>query len=69
MPADAGACQWRTRLRGISPRSSNFPGCGATCVGRFVEDTRLLGERTPEQWQQDAFGQVDALLRALGLSA
>jgi len=23
--------------------------------------------RSPEQWQQDAFGQVDAWLRALGL--
>jgi len=29
----------------------------------------VLGELTPEQWQQDAFGQVDAWLRALGLKA
>jgi hypothetical protein len=36
-------------------------------VRRFVEDTHVLGERTPEQWQQDAFGQIDALLRAMGL--
>lgn len=32
-----------------------------------VEDTNVLGDRSPEQWQQDAFGQVDAWLRALGL--
>jgi hypothetical protein len=36
-------------------------------VRRFVEDTKILGERTPDQWQQDAFGQVDAWLRALGI--
>ena len=40
---------------------------GPTSVRRFVQDTKVLGERTPEQWQQDAFGQVDAWLRALGL--
>ena len=34
---------------------------------RFVEDTRTLGDRMPEQWQQDAFGQVDAWLRTLGM--
>ena len=33
----------------------------------FVEETDVLGDRSPEQWQQDAFGQVDAWLRALGL--
>lgn len=40
---------------------------GPTCVRLFVQETEVLGERTPEQWQQDAFGQVDAWLRALGL--
>jgi hypothetical protein len=40
---------------------------GPTSVRRFVQDTKVLGERTPDQWQQDAFGQVDAWLRALGL--
>ena len=38
-----------------------------TCVRRFVEDTHALGNRTPDQWQQDAFEQIDALLRALAL--
>jgi len=27
----------------------------------------VLGDRSPEQWQQDVFGQVDAWLRSLGL--
>ena len=44
-------------------------GYGPTSVRRFVEDTHLLGDRTADQWQQDAFGQVDAWLRAMGLRA
>ncbi len=40
---------------------------GPTSVRRFVEETGVLGDRTSEQWQQDAFGQVDAWLRRLGL--
>jgi hypothetical protein len=40
---------------------------GPTCVRRFVEDTQVLGGRTPDQWQMDAFGQVDEWLRAIGL--
>ena len=40
---------------------------GPTSVREFVEDTHLLGDRTVDQWQQDAFGQVDAWLRGLGL--
>jgi hypothetical protein len=40
---------------------------GPTCVRHFVEETNVLGDFSPEQWQQDAFGQVDAWLRALGL--
>lgn len=42
-------------------------GSGPTCVRRFVEETNALGDRSPEQRQQDAFGQVDSWLRALGL--
>jgi len=41
---------------------------GPMCVRRFVEDTRILGDRTPDQWQRDAYGQLRALLRALGLA-
>lgn len=51
----------------IAGKFDAVEGFGPTCVRRFVEDTRVLGERTPEQWQLDAFGQVDAWLRALGL--
>ncbi len=38
---------------------------GPASVRAFVEDTGVLDGRTPEQWQQDAFGQVDAWARAL----
>ena len=41
---------------------------GPTCVRQFVADTRILGERTADQWQQDAFGQVNAWLKAMGLA-
>lgn len=51
----------------IAGKFDTAEGFGPTCVRRFVEDTRVLGERTPEQWQMDAFGQVDAWLRALGI--
>jgi hypothetical protein len=51
----------------IAEKFDTLDGFGPTCVRRFVEDTRILGDRTPDQWQQDAFGQVDAWLRALGL--
>ena len=40
---------------------------GPVSVREFVEESELLGDRTAEQWQRDAFGQVDAWLRALGL--
>jgi hypothetical protein len=55
--------------RHIAEKFNEPDGYGPTCVRRFVEDTRILGERTPDQWQLDAFGQVDAWLRALGLRA
>lgn len=57
-------------LRGYQFINEKFDGVdsyGPTCVRRFVEGTLILGERTAEQWQQDAFGQVDAWLRALKL--
>jgi hypothetical protein len=51
----------------IAEKFDRPEGFGATCVRRFVENTQVLGDRTPDQWQMDAFGQVDAWLRALGL--
>ena len=40
---------------------------GPTCVRQFVEGSHLLGERTADQWQRDAFGQVHAWITGLGL--
>ena len=40
---------------------------GPTSVRKFVEGSDALGERTADQWQQDAFGQVNAWLVELGL--
>ena len=54
-------------FRHIDAKFDTLEGFGPTCVRKFVEDTHVLGDRTPEQWQQDAFGQVDALLRAMAL--
>ena len=51
----------------IAGKFDTVDGFGPTCVRRFVEDTDVLGDRSSEQWQQDAFGQVDAWLQALGL--
>jgi hypothetical protein len=51
----------------IAEKFNGVDGYGPTSVRRFVQDTQILGDRTPEQWQQDSFGQVDAWLRALGL--
>ncbi len=54
-------------FRYIAEKFDAFDAYGPTCVRRFVENTHALRERTPQQWQQDAFGQIDALLRAMGL--
>ena len=40
---------------------------GPTKIRQFVEGSDALGERTADQWQQDAFGQVNAWLVELGL--
>ena len=40
---------------------------GPTTVRRFVEESASLGAMTPDQVQTDAFMQVSAFLRALGL--
>ena len=51
----------------INTKFESVNSLGPSCVRRFVEESDVLQERTPDQWQQDAFGQVDAWLRALGL--
>lgn len=42
-------------------------GFGPTSVWQFVEGSDAAEDRLADEWRQDAFGQVDALLRALGL--
>jgi hypothetical protein len=51
----------------INEKFDTPEGYGPTCVRKFVEASKLLADRTAEQWQQDAFGQVDEWLRALTL--
>lgn len=53
----------------VNAKFDKADGFGPTCVRKFVEDSKILGERTADQWQQDAFGQVDEWLRKLGLRA
>lgn len=52
----------------IASKFNEIDGYGPWSVRQFVvESTDILDGRTPDQWQQDAFGQVDTWLRALGL--
>ncbi len=50
----------------INAKFETLDSFGPTCVRRFVEESQILGDRDPDQWQRDAFGQVDAWLKALG---
>jgi hypothetical protein len=51
----------------IAGKFDREDGYGPTSVRNFVEETDLLEGRTADQWQTDAFGQVQAWLQALGL--
>ncbi len=51
----------------IEAKFDSENGFGPTTVRRFVEESGALAGLTPAQWQADAFGQVDALMRALKL--
>lgn len=51
----------------IVEKFDNPNGYGATCVRNFVEGSDILDGRTPDEWQQDAYGQVDAWAHAMGL--
>ncbi len=57
----------RQGYRLISEKFRNVEAFGPSSVRGFVEESQLLDDRTADQWQQDAFGQVDAWLRGLGL--
>ena len=52
----------RTGYLHISEKFRTLDDFGPTSVRGFVDRPDMLGERTAEQWQQDAFGQVDAWL-------
>ncbi len=52
----------------IAGKFDKEDGYGPTSVRKFVEETRLLGDRTADQWQTDAFGQAQAWLKALDLT-
>ncbi|AUU93305.1 nucleotidyl transferase AbiEii/AbiGii toxin family protein [Phytobacter diazotrophicus] len=51
--------------RFIDEKFETLESYGPHSVKQFVEETAALGERTADQWQQDAFGQVDIWLREL----
>lgn len=53
----------------VAEKFRSFEDYGPTAVRRFVEGSDILDGRTPDEWQQDAFGQVQAWLEALGLTA
>lgn len=57
----------RTGYLHISEKFRDVNDFGPTCVRQFIDRPDLLRDRTADQWQQDAFGQVDAWLKALDL--
>ena len=57
----------RNGYRAISQKFRRIDDFGPTCVREFVSGADTLEGRTADQWQQDAFGQVDAWLSGLGL--
>lgn len=74
IPALVEACipvlddpEGREGYRCIESKFTAFDDFGPTSVRQFVEETDVLQERTPDQWQQDAFGVVDQWLKQLGL--
>jgi hypothetical protein len=56
-------------FQGIAAKFRSYDDYGPTCVREFVEDSHALGERSADQWQQDAFGQVEAFLILLEVPA
>ena len=51
----------------ISEKFRHPDDLGPISVRQFVDRPDMLGDRTADQWQQDAFGQVNVWLSALGL--
>lgn len=57
----------RTGFAHIVEKFADPDGYGPSCVRHFVEGADILEGRDLDEWQQDAFGQVDAWARGLGL--
>ena len=57
----------RTGYLHIAEKFRHPDDFGPTSVRQFVDRPEMLEDRTADQWQQDAFGQVDAWLSALGV--
>ena len=53
--------------RNIDSKFRAVDWLGPTSVMQFAVDQGVLHFRTPEQWRQDAFGQVDEWLRNLNI--
>lgn len=51
----------------IAEKFESQDSLGPNNVRKFMEGEGILGDRSPEQWQEDAFGQVDYWLKNLGL--
>ncbi len=58
----------RTGYGHIASKFRHADDFGPVTVRRFLEESAALGGLTPEQVQMDAFGQVSAFLRDLGLT-
>lgn len=59
----------REGYHGIAEKFEREDTIGPVWVRQFVDGTPHIGDRTPAQWQADAFGQVHAWMRALGLAS
>lgn len=57
----------REGYAGIAEKFAEIEGIGPVWVRQFVDGTSVMGDRTAEQWQTDAHGQVQAWIEALGL--
>ena len=55
-------------FRHVTAKFKHVDDFGPTCVRNFVADSDIVGERSLDEWQQDAFGQVDAWANALSTS-
>ncbi|MGO1077465.1 hypothetical protein [Inquilinus sp. CA228] len=53
----------------IAEKFERQDGVGPAWVRRFAEDAGILDGRTPDQWEQDALGQVSAWAKALNLES